>query len=252
MTTRELARELEKQGHRVKTYVRKDGGILITEIDGVKYSGAKGNKVARSILGQKLSQARESQTKQALRERKKRKRRTTDVAEDIQRQQRRVNRKLRERDERLDERNRSPLGRITMSKLRYILETEGEDAVRRYLDEAEKYATGIAYEGSVEALYKDIQAIALQVYRKAQGVVIYDDKSKALKDTLLQTAKYLNKIVEFLKRPTNMKQFKEEWIDIVRYDILAKAYDEHATPSQNLINVRGAYQKILLLFNQKK
>ena len=60
MTVRELINELIKQGHKVKFRERSASegkGVRITSIDGVHYTGSKGNEEARAILGVKLSEA---------------------------------------------------------------------------------------------------------------------------------------------------------------------------------------------------
>ena len=50
MTMMEVVRQLQAQGHEVDFYVRKDGGILVKNIDGEKFTtGASGNARARQI-----------------------------------------------------------------------------------------------------------------------------------------------------------------------------------------------------------
>lgn len=61
MTIKKSIKELRTRGYRVSYRQRKDGGILIKSINGQKYRGATGNSVARAILGQKLSEARQVQ-----------------------------------------------------------------------------------------------------------------------------------------------------------------------------------------------
>ena len=71
MTMMEVVRQLQAQGHEVDFYVRKDGGILVKNIDGEKFpSGASGNARARQIAGASISEARISQLKYATRARK--------------------------------------------------------------------------------------------------------------------------------------------------------------------------------------
>ena len=61
MTIKNSIKELKARGYRVSYRQRKDGGILIKSIDGHTYRGATGNRVARALLGQKLSEARKVQ-----------------------------------------------------------------------------------------------------------------------------------------------------------------------------------------------
>ena len=50
-----VVEKLRAEGHTVTAKKRKDGGIKITSIDGVKFSGIKGNATARAMTGEKLS-----------------------------------------------------------------------------------------------------------------------------------------------------------------------------------------------------
>lgn len=50
-----VVEKLRAEGHNVTTKKRTDGGIKITSIDGVKFSGIKGNTQARAMSGEKLS-----------------------------------------------------------------------------------------------------------------------------------------------------------------------------------------------------
>ena len=47
MTNRQVVSRLRQEGHEVGVYVRKDGGIRITSIDGVKYSDRKNPKTGQ-------------------------------------------------------------------------------------------------------------------------------------------------------------------------------------------------------------
>ena len=61
MTTRQLVQQLQSQGYQVKYHIRKDGGVLISSINGAKFKGAKGNIYARQLLGVEISQRRSQQ-----------------------------------------------------------------------------------------------------------------------------------------------------------------------------------------------
>lgn len=50
-----VVEKLKAEGHQVTIKKRTDGGIKITSIDGVKFSGIKGNTTARAMTGEKLS-----------------------------------------------------------------------------------------------------------------------------------------------------------------------------------------------------
>ena len=52
--TIDIIKELQAKGYNVKYSPRKDTGYLIKSINGMKYTGAKGNTAARKILGEQL------------------------------------------------------------------------------------------------------------------------------------------------------------------------------------------------------
>lgn len=62
--------EYKAQGHIVFYERRNDGGIRITRIDGLKFSGTKGNSFLRYITGNQLSQSQIEQRKKPAEERK--------------------------------------------------------------------------------------------------------------------------------------------------------------------------------------
>lgn len=57
----ELIKELQDLGYEVSYFKRKDGGYLITSINGESYRGAKGNERARQLTGTSLSTAQKLQ-----------------------------------------------------------------------------------------------------------------------------------------------------------------------------------------------
>lgn len=60
--------ELKAKGYKIKYKKRSDGGYLVTEINGVKYKGASGNAVVRSITGKHLTAKETAQRTSALRQ----------------------------------------------------------------------------------------------------------------------------------------------------------------------------------------
>ena len=63
MTIKNIAERLISQGHKVKVYIRPDGGRRIIEVDGLKFSSSNqfGNVYARSLLGEKLTAKQQAQ-----------------------------------------------------------------------------------------------------------------------------------------------------------------------------------------------
>ena len=159
MTTREVVNELRKRGHKIKYRVRSDGGILITSMDGVKYTGAAGNKIARTLLGDEaaLSQARKTQLK-IIKPAKGPKPKEDVLQGRIQTRIKQVQKAY--------NKNKVPLsqGRITKRLIRKIVQEEGMETAYRKLAQAERYAEGFAISKVVEALadYVDMTASLME------------------------------------------------------------------------------------------
>ena len=149
LTTRQLVTQLERQGHIVKYYVRKDGGILIQSINGQKFSGAKGNIYARTLLGEKFSERREAQLKKITRERVRTPRKIpVETPEDLERFRKRVMRKWRKAGLK---------GSISKRNLRKIIEKEGFTKAKTYLEEMERHTEGKAYTKQIEIFLAKVQ-----------------------------------------------------------------------------------------------
>lgn len=134
----DIINSLIKQGHSVRYRHRKDGGYIITEVDGIRFTGARGNTYARTIYGSYLSKAREFQLARINKARK----RVSALPETIKRKIARVQRKWRKAHD-------TTKGTIKTSSVRWVYEHEGEAEAIRSLEKAERYATGLAYEENV-------------------------------------------------------------------------------------------------------
>lgn len=179
MTTRQVINELTKRGFKVTFYVRKDGGILIKSIDGVKYIGAKGNIQARSLLGIKLAERRQAQLKKITRERVIHPRKIpVETPEDLERFRKRVMRKWRKA---------GLTGSISKRNLRKIIEERGFEGAKLYLQEMERHSEGKAYLGAIEGLLARIE----------QDLVVEDDP-------------YLRQVYDLIS--DNKEAFKQEWL----------------------------------------
>lgn len=155
MTLRELVKELRSQGHQVEYYNRKDGSILIRSIDGIDYKGAAGNAVARAMgeamnLNAELSQARKAQLK-IIKPKGKR----TPLPKYLEVKLKKV--------QKIYNKNKVPLaqGRITKKLIREIYQEEGEEAARKKLTRAQRYAEGYATNATIDAFLT-----AIESYRK--------------------------------------------------------------------------------------
>ena len=189
MTMKQVVASLQAAGHKVNYTVRKDGGIRITKLDGVSYKGSTGNAVARSMTGQELSTRRTAQLKK-IRSKKGQfghRRRVQQLPDEVVKRIRRVQRKFRKEGI-----NRT--GIVTQRNYRYVLKTLGKEEADRRLAQAERYASGLAYEENVDAI---IERLELDL-----------DKEK---DSAMR------RIVEKIRSKKSI--FKEKWIESI-YAIL--------------------------------
>ena len=156
----EIIGELQKQGNVINYYHRKDGGYIITSINGVKYRGATGNNVARSMLGTTLEESISS-NKGLIRTLEKnisyKKGRTIKekLDEDVKKALRRVQRKWRKIFK-----DKKGYGTITTRTTREHLKKYGKEATLEHLKQLENYSKGIAYDKNVEALASYVRDLA--------------------------------------------------------------------------------------------
>lgn len=145
---RQIVQELMAGGHQVDFYIRKDGGILIRSIDGERFSGAEGNARAREMVGQEISVARVKQLKFALRQRKQSKKKLPNALEEAyQKTKKKWNKAFHSKKG-----VPHPAGYFSKKKIKDIYEKYGEEEAMRRINEADRYASGIAYSKNVEHL----------------------------------------------------------------------------------------------------
>ena len=185
MTLREVVSNLLGKGYKVTYRVRKDGGILITSIDGNKFSGAKGNIAARSMLGLTLSDRRKAQLTKITRERSVHPRKIPIYTpEDLEKYRKRVMRKWRKA---------GLTGSISKRNLRRIIEDRGLKGAETYLIEMERHTENKAYYGAIEGLLariqNDIDVVGDEIeisYLQAAYKIIEDNKEQFKQDWLFQ------------------------------------------------------------------
>lgn len=208
MTVRGLVSELIKKGYNVTYRVRKDGGILITSIDSHKYKGATGNRVARMLLGQDISERRKAQLNKITRQRVRKPRKIiVETPEDLERYRKRVMRKWRKAD---------LTGSISKRNLRNIIEDRGIKEAETYLKNMERRAEGKAY-------FKLIDALLDRITNDIE--VINDEEDIA---NLKEAYNIIN---------DNKEDFRREWV----FPLLDELYNfEHelSTSSAFLIKVK--------------
>lgn len=150
LTMIQVVRQLQSQGHVVDFYVRKDGGILVKNVDGMRFpSGATGNAYARSLLGVNISEARASQLKYATRVRTRPIKVQVDDA--VKEEYKRV-KKIWTKAFKSKGGKPHPAGYFGWQRIKRAYKQYGKEEAMRRISEAEKYATGIAYSENVRIL----------------------------------------------------------------------------------------------------
>ena len=150
---KDLIEDLIKLGYSVSYTKRKDGGYRITKINGVGFTGSKGNAEARRILGVSLSPARSKQlnyirTPKGRWGNKKKSALPTDLKKKLQSLQRKWRRKGKKKGDQ---------GMPSTSGIRYTLEHEGYEEAFNRLTQNERYLLGFAYEKNVDWLISRIE-----------------------------------------------------------------------------------------------
>lgn len=159
MSVWEMIQELARLGHEVSFKKRSDGGYLITKIDGIRYVGATGNKIARSLLGTTLEEALKANKGLAktLTENIKvvqKKIRLEPIDEEVKKALRKTQRLWRKNNVQTE------AGMITTKSVRKSIKTYGKEITLQKLSQAQRYARGIAYTENVKELKDHILKFA--------------------------------------------------------------------------------------------
>ena len=181
-----MIKALEKMGFKVDARRRSDGGWIITKINDMSFTGAKGNQYARNVLGVELSQARIEQTHFNVVKYIQGSKKPKDVIdEELNKELRKVQRIWR----------KNKVGaRITKRKLRWHIKEGGRREASEYLKKMTRYGQGYAYYENVENLAKYIEDMALSI------------SDKELAEATKKTAAFIR---------SKADTFKEEWISRV-------------------------------------
>ena len=161
----DVVMKLVEQGHSVRYYMRRDGGILIRSIDGRHFKGASGNIYARELTGTTISEARMTQLKFATGTRKELRSATLkeiNIPDPIWDEYKKV-KKIWDKAFKAKGGKASPVGYFTKARIKKALRDYGPEEAMRRISEAEKYATGIAYSKNVQQLAEHIMSAGNQL-----------------------------------------------------------------------------------------
>ena len=150
---------------------RKEGGIIIKSINGVKYKGKSGNVYFRKLTNASLSTAQKqairagSSKKKAIAQakekglpkpRKARKKKSVKLGKQLSKRLRKTRKAFKE----LDENQKRIVGTPTRKKILQSLKREGRKSTIQKLKEAERYAKGKIYSAQMEFIIKRIEETA--------------------------------------------------------------------------------------------
>ena len=164
-TIRNIVEQLMDDGFDITYYVRKDGGILIRSINGQKFTGATGNQVAREMVGEALSERRETQLASATKKRQ-------SFAEEFGKAAFNKYKKVASKWRRAN--LPSSAGKISMKKFREIAREKGTAEALRILSEKEKYASGIAYSANIDILLQKLDSLITSLGEEADTSALED------------------------------------------------------------------------------
>ena len=206
MTLRQIIEELRKEGHHVEYVENKPpkskktgkrstkGQIRITNIDNVKYAPNKslGNRRARELKGERLSEKQARQITQAREKAFQKIRSKNALPLDIERDIKRIQAKIRRSEKRKAkelgkevEKSKSTL-RLKTKSVRAKLQQDGYEATKKSLRNIERYWEGYANDSSIQAL------------REMINQLIMHNKNASDKSKLQQCLNILNEISDRL------------------------------------------------------
>lgn len=207
----DIVETLVSEGHKVKYRHRTDGGLIITSIDGKKFTSlTEGNRTARSmVVGGELSFARAEQVaynvkkyiKLNTKENQQTKKATGKIEDRLNTQLKKV--------QRLWQKNEVQAGKISKKRLRFYIRSRGREGAMEYLEGRERYAKGIANNENIDILMERIKRMANNKrYSKHARILeaLYSD---------MENLQYAN-------------EFKEEWIPNI-YGILGTSEGKNIT-----------------------
>ena len=203
MKVEEMIKAMEEMGFKVSARKRTDGGMIISKINNMTFTGSKGNSYARQVLGIEMSQARIEQVHYNVAKYIEGSKKKATLDQEMKGKLRKVQRLWRKQGVK---------GRITAKKVKWHIKEHGRKEAMENLEKMTRYGQGLAYEENVEYLAKYVEDLA-------RGVLTSDQ----LQDDLFTLANYIR---------SKAGEFNEEWIAKCYeycYEIIKFHYDEHIT-----------------------
>ena len=189
---------LKQQGHKVTYIKRKDGGYVVTSVDGIRFNqhDRQGNAFVRELTGKNLTESFQRRLSQQAE-----RRRVDPLPPEVKKALRRTQRAwLKGKRE-----GGKYTGDITTKTTRRRLKYEGIEATLKVLEKNIRYSQGYAYEENVDLLINRIRDYIMKT--------IVDDGEAYSK---------WERLVNFIESIKG--EFREEWIEPVN----AFVYGEEA------------------------
>lgn len=182
MTMMDVIEMLRDMGMEVSYTKRKDGGVRVNRIGNQRFTGSKGNAIAREMTGAVLSERRVAQLK-TIRTPKGswgHRKRVEKLEDETIKRIRRVQRQMRKQ-------GTKRTGIVTQRNYRYVLKHYGKEEAERRLAQAERYATGLAYVENVDALVKRLELDNKKLKDSAltNAIELIKSKRESMKETQL-------------------------------------------------------------------
>lgn len=187
MTTKNIIKRLEENGYNVSFYKRNDGGIRITRINGDTFRGSTGNKKAREIVGERLSEGQQRALSRLITPKGKgsyNKRRKPKLDEETRETIKKLQRAYRKAGK--------SEGKPTIRNYRYVLKTKGKKEADRLLRQSERRILGLAYTENVDYLLIRLKQIQKKFPSESLNSAI--ERIENMKDSFLE--KWLHDIYE--------------------------------------------------------
>lgn len=200
MSILDIIRQLQKEGHSVQYYHRRDGSYVIRRIDGQSFSGKTGNVIARQMTGQVLSHARTIQLARIRTPKGTKIVKKAPLPANLVKEMRKVQRAWRKNHPDIS-------GTISTRGVRYQYIHYGEEKTLQALDKAYRYSQGYAYIDNVKFLLDRIKS-DLDKEPNADMQEVYD-------------------LIE-----TRMLDMKEEWLQQLHYDCLQQWEKGNISPEE--------------------
>lgn len=159
----DIVRTLQSTGHDIKFRVRKDGGIIITSIDGARMTSlTQGSKIVREMTGNQLSEAslkqRQNNVKKYIKlntEENKQKHKSSGLLD------KEIDKLIKKAQKEYRKNKRLGQGKVTRKKVRWRLKNRGKEETIRYLEDRIRYSQGYANALNVEAVKQLLNRVGI-------------------------------------------------------------------------------------------